>query len=391
MTPVRLCNCPSTLQLPEKLNPPIVLIGASARSAAQSLARAEIACVTVDQFADQDTLQFAQESHRVQTNRKLAGRLASLSEHPIVCVGEWPGMIETIVNSTVRSLPCMSAWLAATQFDILKAAATKAGLGVPLTQTSLPSDTESKRFLEKRVHHSGGIGVRWSNHRLDHDRTDVLYQQWVAGRPLGATFLACRDHVQLLGVCRTLYGRFAELPFVYQGSFGPVDCVSESNRSRLLAAANAIASESGLLGLFNIDFIQSSDGTISLLEVNPRWSASSELIERSLTDLGVINSSKSLMGMSIKAMRGEHLKAFQQKIAPDRPPTQWIKRIIYAKSPKRFSYRQALKVADGIGSLHDIPFDGEPIESHSPCCTLVAKVNAADSSWWAKYRAAVRF
>lgn len=365
---------------------PILLVGASTRSAAQSLARAQARCVTIDRFCDQDTLRASEASHPVETNQELALRLKNYPGHSVACVGQWPGMIDTIQQADARLMISAAAWRSASSIEQLKIAARQAGIEIPSTTPTRPIGKSESRILQKQFIHSGGLGIRWSKQQSSSCNGDFVYQEWIPGRSYGATFLASDSGVQLLGICRNLFRRIADLPFVYQGSFGPVNTIKKECRKKLWTAAESIASESGLRGIFSIDFVQSKQGKLSLLEVNPRWSASSEIIERSLTDTQVIAPAQSLMKISLDAMLSHRVPTLKPVSDHDRT---WIKRIIYAKQPVRFDQQHAIDAAKEIGTLHDIPGDGKQIDSRNPICTLIAKTEPGKKDWWEKYRNAI--
>jgi predicted ATP-grasp superfamily ATP-dependent carboligase len=70
------------------------------------------------------------------------------------------------------------------------------------------------------------------------------------------------------------------LPFAYQGSVGPWP-VSERLVSGLRSLGAALASDFDLLGLFGIDYILHDDDAWPV-EVNPRYTASVEVLELAL-------------------------------------------------------------------------------------------------------------
>jgi predicted ATP-grasp superfamily ATP-dependent carboligase len=148
----------------------------------------------------------------------------------------------------------------------------------------------------------GGLGIRW--HCVDQTTAaDQLLQQWVAGRSYGATMLACGDDVVLLGVCRSLFSRRGRLPFVYAGSFGPIP-VSPETASTLRRLGQQIVATTNLRGLFNVDYLLDRSGDAWLLEINARWSGSSELVEQRLIDLHALGVKNSLFELSIQAIKG---------------------------------------------------------------------------------------
>lgn len=382
-------------------NSPIVLLGASTRSAAESLARSGASAITIDLFGDQDNQSASLTQHVVRSAADLASTLRLYQDRTVVCCGTWPGMMDAVQQSGCRSLPSVDAWTSAQQPERLSQAAQQAGLMVPPPTTGDAVSANQLRVLRKQIDSAGGMGVRWhnANSQVDSEMARWEFQHWVPGTSLGACFLADPGGVQLIGVCRNLFSRVGDLPFVYKGSFGPVQ-LSSVNRHRLLSAARHIASHSGLRGLFNIDFIRRSDDQLFLLEVNPRWTAASELIERGLTQSGSIQADESLMQCSIDAMLGRtagRMMAAESTYGSSR----WIKRIVYAIDPVVFDLEMARRCTRDLGSVHDLPENGAAIPPLHPICTLIAKLptgSSADESsdqvrqrlWWKAYRNAIR-
>ncbi len=120
-------------------------------------------------------------------------------------------------------------------------------------------------------------------------------QRWVPGRTFGATFLSDGSSASLLGVCSGRFTKHAGRPFVYAGSLGPVALGEEFTEPMERMGAHVVQ-QSALKGLFNVDLIIDGE-VIWLLEVNPRWSASCELIERAMTDAARLSPRESLIGL----------------------------------------------------------------------------------------------
>ena len=88
--------------------------------------------------------------------------------------------------------------------------------------------------------------------------------------------IASRSAASLIGVTRQLIGAPGS-PFAYRGSIGPY-AVSEGLKRRLDSMGWVLASEFALVGLFGVDYIL-SDGEPWPVEVNPRYTASVEVLE----------------------------------------------------------------------------------------------------------------
>jgi len=104
-------------------------------------------------------------------------------------------------------------------------------------------------------------------------------QEFAAGTPISAVYLASRLSCRLAGVTRQLVGE-EELhapPFAYCGSLGPLRMPDELTQ-QIERIGRVLASECDLRGLFGVDCIL-RDGVVLPVEVNPRYTASVEVLE----------------------------------------------------------------------------------------------------------------
>ena len=125
------------------------------------------------------------------------------------------------------------------------------------------------------------------------------------------------------------------------------------------ALAEAVTAEFGLVGLNGLDFI-AQDGVPFPIEVNPRYSASMELVEASL---------------GIRAVRFARTRlSWRPSAAP--PPGRAVtgKAIVFA--------RRAVRVGDTrrwqFRNIADIPHTGEEIGRGHPICTVFAEGRGVD-------------
>ncbi len=114
------------------------------------------------------------------------------------------------------------------------------------------------------------------------DASDPLwyYQQTIQGLPCAAVYLAAAGEAVLLGVSEQLIGTpwLGSSGFRYSGSIGPLNlpaCV----REQFVAVGQALAGGFELIGLFGVDAVLAAD-VVWPLEVNPRYTASVEVLER---------------------------------------------------------------------------------------------------------------
>ena len=106
-----------------------------------------------------------------------------------------------------------------------------------------------------------------------------FYQERIDGLSLSALFIGGSVKPTFAGVTRQLIGR-PGADFAYVGSLGPWPVTpAEATRIRTLGAV--LATSFGLRGLFGVDFIL-SDGHPWPVEINPRYTASVEVLELAL-------------------------------------------------------------------------------------------------------------
>lgn len=202
-------------------------------------------------------------------------------------------------------------------------------------------------WLRKPVRGGGGQGVGfWNGGRLD---PGYILQEFLPGTPASAAFLADGRRCVVMGWTEQLVqpGGFA-----YAGNILPLDA-PPGVFGEVQAIAEALTGEFGLRGVNGFDFVL-RDGRPVLLEVNPRYCASMELIERA-TGTPVF---------------GLHLAAYGGELRPPGPAGSgvWGKAIVYA--------RATVSVDDSRAWLErgvrDVPHPGEVIPKGRPICTVLA-------------------
>lgn len=253
-----------------------------------------------------------------------------------------------------------------------------AGMGpAPLTlgarQVAALADLPAgQRWLRKPVRSGGGHDICfWPGDRAPGDRppgAGFVLQQYVAGRPCSAAFIADGRNAVVLGISEQLIGRaeFGGRDFAYCGNLYPLpgcEGVAGTGLSGSLAVtATALTREYGLVGLNGLDFVL-SDGQAWPVEVNPRYCASMELIE--------LASGLSMFDWHVRATRDRELPdadAVLRGRGSGGRPACWGKAILYAerdcRAPDTRSWTDR--------GIRDVPFPGEEIARDSPVCTLLA-------------------
>ena len=379
----------------------ILIVGLSTRAIAESAVRGDHRIVTLDYFGDQDQRALV-ENYALQRDFALpfsaAGLLqashcldseavvyiSNLENHPQVVeelargrvlLGNAPGVLQRVRDwRTLRTL-CREQ-------------------GIPCPATLFPgeekdagffgrSDASLKpgRWLRKPVRSGGGHGIRpWAGEPLDEDH---ILQAYVEGKPASAAFVADGRTCVLLGLTEQLIGRreLGAQDSTWCGNILPLS-VPASERQALVGSVRAtvekLSRTYGLRGVNGVDFVLGRDEggrpVPYLLEVNPRYTASMELVEWAY--------GLEIFDLHVRSFRGE-LPSFSLEDNSHRPG-YCGKAIVYA--------RQDVRVPETAGwrakGRRDIPFPGEQIEAGHPICTVLAQGESRDDCWRRLLRAA---
>ena len=221
--------------------------------------------------------------------------------------------------------------------------------------------SSSDGWLLKPVKSGGGQRVRpWP---IDRAVPRGCYlQERIEGIPGSAIFVAAGGRAVLLGVSRQLVGdaAFGASGYRYCGNilWTPRDEAPVIEAEYASALVHAVAEEFGVVGVNGVDFVVR--GRVPyVVEVNPRWSASMELVERAF--------GLSVFGAHAAACTAGVLPAFEHGV--DRSASVAGKGILFA--------RRDLIVGDTSGwqtdgTIRDVPHPDERILAGHPVCTVFA-------------------
>jgi len=270
----------------------LILVGASVRGAACSAARAGYEPYSIDLFADRD---LAALGPAVKIARYPADFVAALAEAPSAPwmytggLENYPRVVDRLATSRAllgnRGGVLRDIRDPAQVMQLAREAGCQSPLtlfdGATLAGTDGQNQPSQSRWLVKPLRSSGGTAIRVATTEdVVRPPRGTYVQQYLDGDSLSAGFVAAGGRAMLLGSTKQLLGRDFGLsrPFLYVGSVGPIS-LSDEDRERLHALGNALAERFGLVGLFNVDFVRNEAG-LWPLEVNPRYSASVEVLER---------------------------------------------------------------------------------------------------------------
>ncbi|MBM3996551.1 MAG: ATP-grasp domain-containing protein [Planctomycetes bacterium] len=356
----------------------IIILGASTRAAAVSALRAGWSPWCADLFADADL-------ERVATVRKIAsdqypdGLLGALRDAPAGPV-MYTGALENRPDLIAR----IDRPLWGNPPDVVRAIRSPRRWTQCLRDGGFPCPTVADapaghgRWLLKPRRSAGGFGIQgYVGQRFD-SHTHFL-QEHIDGLPCSGIYIGFGDDAAFLGATGQLIGtHWLNAPgFQYAGNIGPLPLEAEAY-FRWQALGTTIARAFGLRGLFGIDAIV-RDSVPWPVEINPRYPASLEILERSLGEPWLLwhrdafNLHRSAGGSPASTHAGG-------------PPAQRVhgKAILYARHtctfPQPGPWEASLVRGIDLDRTEyaDIPHPGDVIDAGRPVMTLFAAGTTVD-------------
>lgn len=253
-------------------------------------------------------------------------------------------------------------------------------------------DETGKKWLLKPLDRGGGHGILELPQEKGvapalisslRDPSRYIVEEYISGIPASVTFLADAGQTVVLGTSRQLPG-LQELRnhlFTYVGNIVPLDpsflTGFRTFEEDLIRISQHLASVFGLKGVNTLDFIVNSRG-IWVLELNPRWSASVELIEKWRGER--------LFPHHIAACKAKGQNQFPSGGNNRKPlhkpglPGFWGKSVVYAQSSFQVTADLDIQSLYEQG-VRDIPPAGTRLESGQPICTVLSGA-ASDAACW---------
>ena len=351
------------------MNERLLIIGASGRAAAQSALRAGFIPTVIDAFGDDDTCRSAE----CRVDAGYPANLVAVAEQ--MPPADWffvgglensPSIVDRIATRR-RLLGVDGATLGRLRDPwALRAVLDVEGVRFPALRTETSDVPRDGTWLLKSRRSAGGLGVSIFNEksRPQIDRNRYLEHR-IEGRSYGVTYIGDGRDARLVGMVeQQTVDSDPRHPFLYGGAVGPVE-PSDDLRGRLEALGRRTAGEFGLLGLFGIDVILEGD-TVWMLEVNPRYTASVELLEVAYG----------------RPLIADHVRACRERTLPPQAfsPAGTIvgKRIVYAGATGgtiTAEFNRMLWSLPGDGTLPaaaDISPAGSSIGAYAPLVTVMA-------------------
>ena len=360
----------------------VLLAGVSVRALAESAARAGCEVIAIDAYGDLDLRRVA---HAVAAERDAAGRVdadavARASHHVLADAVAYVSNFENspaavaILARGRTLLGNAPAVLERVRDPIaLARALARLGLPTPAVRASAPRGTDATRWLLKPRHSGGGHGiVRWSR-GMRVPRTSIV-QERVRGVPGSIVFVANGTHAVPLALTRQLAGdpAFGAHGFAYCGSI--LEPHHPSLLARAMELARGVTREFGLRGVCGVDFI-ARDAVPYAIEVNPRPTASMELVERA--------TGSSIWLAHAAGCTGAVLAPVPLAAHAEGKAVLYARRTVVLGDTTRW-------LADP--DVRDVPAPGERITRGSPICTIFARERTSARCYAALVRRArIRF
>jgi predicted ATP-grasp superfamily ATP-dependent carboligase len=363
--------------MPDATAEHVVIAGISTRALAMSAFRAGYHVIAVDAFGDLDLRQAAHVvPGRTQQGSHFKPMRAAITvdEAPggLACYTSnfenYPVAVERLARS--RTLLGNPASILTRVRDPLLLMNTLGQLGfsVPKTRSFPPPERHARGSWLLKPRRSGG-GHSTSVWRRDQPVPRSFYlQQRLPGVPGSILFAADGQGAEVLGISRQIVGdtNMGAQGFRYCGSllgspallFPDQPALGDIARS----LASAVTKEFTVRGLNGIDFM-AAGGVPCPIEVNPRYSASMELLERSR--------SLSIFEVHERACRGTLPKPLESAGVQGKAVVFARRNVVMGDTREWLEDK----------SVADIPQPGERILRGRPICTVFARGDDADSCY----------
>jgi uncharacterized protein len=349
----------------------LIIISHSARALSESASRAGWNVISVDGFADTDTLKTTIESWCLPL---VAGEFVeSHIQTCLVKLKQCYPQARVILGAGAENLAIhieeLSGWqLCSSNSQIVARLSNPnaffaglAELRIPYPSVQFGPRPNSGEWLFKLQDSCGGMGVR----REYIDNVPGYWQQEISGLAVSALCLSDGQEFVCLGINQQYStSSFEGYPYVYQGALANAD-IDSSIRIKTVCYIDKIIKHFNIIGMFSLDMIlpkQSEEETLYVLEINPRVSASFELYER-------INPNLNLIDAHIRVCEGVRLSEIELS------KTQSAYLIVYAKDD--------CQIAEDMvwpEWVKDRPECLRKICKHEPICSVHADAGEADDS-----------
>ena len=241
----------------------------------------------------------------------------------------------------------------------------------------------NNQFILKPLQGSGGLGIFLLNNESSNKLKQLneicqnislenyILQEYVEGINVSTSVLSSHDEEKSLINTKLITEHdLGNNSFEYSGNILPLDKNSfgmfNNNRTNIdhnfdinklndemKNTSEDLMKEFKLIGSNGVDYVMDKEGELKVIEINPRFQGTYELVEK-VMDINLLDA-------HIKACEGELIEI---------PPIDGyaVKKIIYA--------RKQVKIGNlNIPNVYDIPYQGVKIEKNQPLVTVISSDN----------------
>lgn len=367
--------------------PAVIVVGASARALAWSASRAGSAVHAADLFADADLRACAAEVVAVAAARgarypaSLVAAAAGFPQAPVCYTGaleNHPRVVDRL--AALRPLAGNDGRRLVRVRDPARLARAVRAAGLRFPDTRLPAAGVpiDGSYLVKPRASAGGRGIEpWRGGPAP--RTAHVWQRRVTGTAWGVAFAITAGRPRLYGASRSLVGSrwCGARPYAWCGAVDvPPAAIRAGLRRQFDALGAMLAEEFKLVGLVGVDLVVDAAGRVHVIEVNPRPTASMELVERAgggsvaithLAACGLATAAVPARGTSPRWAKAVLFQPRGTDLVVDG-------RVAAALAALQFSWT----TADGDWpALADVPIPGSVVRAGGPLLTVFAAAPAA--------------
>jgi len=353
---------------------PLLVVARSARALAQAARAAGYAPRVIDLFGDTDTRACAARYRRCRAQNgydfdpdTVIAAIAAFAgdERPPLLWGggceKFPGLLAAgAVHCELLGTP--PAALPAVVSPRLRARRLRRlGIATPdLASARVPTRGE---WLVKRSGEAGGWHVR-AGVPGEALAAGTYAQRLVRGCSLSVSFIAGARRVQLIGYAAQLFAARDDRPYAWAGAIGGIAPPPRVQRS-IAAALPELVAAFALRGLCGFDFILDDDGCWWLVDLNPRPTATLELLAPPGAALRA----------HLAACRDRDWRDLVPRARPQALAVPWLRRPIRVPKP-----------LDWPAWVADRPGAGARLPRGAPLCSVRAAGKTAEGALRALHR-----
>lgn len=332
----------------------ILIVASSARLLAQFARNEGFLPLTIDCFADLDSMQLALESFKVKTLsvEHIKEAISLLSKRYHISHVIYGSGLENHL-STLKYLE-KNFTVVGNLFDVFSSIQDKRSFFLALKQRNItypetsfqPPESEAG-WLLKPLQGEGGVGIKRYVSKSQNTRF-CYWQKYCIGIPKSVLFIANGSEYKIIGFHKQYFTQIGDNGFVFSGVINQPD-VNEVIVHSIKKILDSLVFEYSLKGINSLDFIEKNDHC-SVLEINSRPSASLNLYHADLFSQHI--NSCSLNG-ELKKIKC--LKSYQAY------------KIIFAETETKIAHQLIWPQW-----IRDIPHKGVIIKTGMPICSIIA-------------------